>query len=242
MRLAVISDIHANLEALEAVLRDCETHKVDTIYCLGDVVGYGGDPSPCLKLVDQHCPVKLMGNHEYAALGLLSGQIMNSVAKESMDWTQSQLTDHDFSILADLEMDARYENLYFVHASPHEPDKWHYVLTGIEADTAFRSFDDQICFIGHSHLPMIFAKAPDGSSRQQTGHDFAPDDENRYIVNVGSVGQPRDNDPRGCYVTYDSVEREIEYHRVSYDIDLTQRKMARARLPQLLIDRLLVGR
>jgi predicted phosphodiesterase len=242
MKLAVISDIHGNLEALDAVLSDCRTRAVDEIICLGDVVGYGADPSACLQRVTQDCALTLMGNHEYAALGLVSGQTMNAAARESMDWTQHQLDERDLAIISDLPLDGRRENLYFVHSSPDEPSKWRYILTSVEAEAAFRKFTGQICFVGHSHLPMIFVISPEGSLRQRIGHDFCPDEENRYVINVGSVGQPRDNDSRSCYVVYDSAEQTISYCRVSYNIELAQSKMAQARLPQLLIDRLLVGR
>lgn len=242
MKLAVISDIHGNLEALDAVLQDCRTRAVDQIICLGDIVGYGADPSACLQMVTRECSVTLMGNHEYAALGLLSGQVMNSAARESMDWTQHHLDDRDLAMISDLPLEAQRENLYLVHASPDEPSKWRYILTSVEAEAAFRKFTGHICFVGHSHLPMIFSISPEGSLRQRAGHDFCPDEENRYIVNVGSVGQPRDNDPRSCYIVYDSGEETISYCRVPYNIELAQSKMAQARLPQLLIDRLLVGR
>lgn len=242
MKLAVISDIHGNLEALDAVLNDCQTQAVDEIMCLGDVVGYGAEPTACLQRVTQACSLVLMGNHEYAALGLVSGQIMNSAARESMDWTQHQLDDRDLATISDFPLDAQRDDLYLVHASPDEPSKWRYILTSAEAETAFRKFTGHVCFVGHSHLPMIFVSTPDGSLRQRTGHDFCPDSDNRYIINVGSVGQPRDNDPRSCYVVYDTSEQTINYCRVPYDIERAQSKMAQARLPQLLIDRLLVGR
>ncbi len=242
MIIAVISDIHANLEALEAVLKDCDTRKVDAVYCLGDVVGYGSDPGPCLELVDKRCEVKLLGNHEYAALGLLPTQLLNQVARSSLAWTQNQLNDRHFSIIAEFTLDADYDVLHFVHASPFEPEKWHYVLTEPEARAAFGKLEGHICFIGHSHLPLIFAENPDGSIRQQVGHDFQPDEECRYLVNVGAVGQPRDNDPRACYVTFDTNEVEVQYHRLEYDVARTRAKMAEAKLPQMLIDRLEVGR
>ena len=242
MRIALISDIHANLEALEAALADCETQRVDAVHCLGDVVGYGSDPGPCLELVHSTCKFQLMGNHEHAVMGQLSTDLLNVLAKSSMAWTKEQLNEKHLSIMAGFQMDATWEDLYFVHASPFEPDKWHYVLTAVEAERAFQHLPKRIGFAGHSHLPSIFSKGPIGSLHLYVGHDFHPLEENRYLVNVGSVGQPRDNDPRACYVIYDSSEMELTYRRVEYDMQLTQSKMSRANLPKMLIDRLLVGR
>ena len=242
MKIALISDIHGNLEALEAVLADCEGRKVDKVHCLGDVVGYGSDPGPCLELIQAHCDIRLMGNHEHAVLGQLSTDLLNPIAKSSMAWTKDQLSDKHLTTMNDFLMDATFENLYFVHASPFEPDKWHYILTTSEAERAFQHLPKQIGFAGHSHLPLIFSKGPAGPMHMYVGHDFHPFEENQYLVNVGSVGQPRDNDPRACYVIFDSSEQELTYYRVEYDMQLTQSKMSRANLPKMLIDRLLVGR
>ncbi len=242
MKIALISDIHANLEALEAVLKDCATQKVEAVHCLGDVVGYGADPGPCLELINERCRTKLLGNHEYAALGLLPTDLLNQVARSSLSWTHDQLTDRHFAIIAEFTLELIENDLHLVHSSPFEPDKWHYVLTQIEAKEAFAHAKTRLCFLGHSHLPAIFGENHDGSVRQQVGHDFLPDEECRYLINIGSVGQPRDNDPRACYVTCDTSEGDIEYHRVEYDIARARAKMAQARLPQMLIDRLEVGR
>lgn len=242
MKFALISDIHANLEALEAVLRDITTQKADTIFCLGDVVGYGADPLPCLELVKQHCDVILMGNHEHAALGHLDQEHLNPVAQVSLAWTQTQLNDRAFSIIADCSMDAVMENVRMVHASPYMPNEWHYILAATEADLAFRSFSEHICFIGHTHLPMIFSEGEGGAHRRKVGHDFEPDEETRYIINIGSVGQPRDNDSRSCYVVFDTDAQAVTYRRIEYDIQRTQQKMQQANLPVMLIDRLMAGR
>lgn len=240
MVLAVISDVHANLEAFEAVMRDIEQRKADRIICLGDTIGYGPDPEPCLDLVEKTCEVKLMGNHEYAVIGKLSPQQINRTAKISLSWTQDQLADTAMPRITDLPLAASMNDLYFVHASPWEPDKWRYVLSPGEADAAFKHFEQRVCFNGHSHLPMIFAFG-DNQIRRQAGHDFQPNEETRYIVNVGSVGQPRDNDPRACYVTYDTTEDEVSFHRVAYDISKAQHKMKQAELPATLINRLQAG-
>jgi len=242
MILALISDIHANLEALEAVLADIDQRQTDKIFCLGDVIGYGCNPIECLRLVNENCHLKLLGNHEFAALGMMSEQGLNELAQESLSWTKEKIGDREVSIISDFEMDHNLENNYFVHSSPYEPDTWRYIFSSTEASAAFEAFESQVCFFGHTHIPLIFSLFPDGRLRQMVGHDFLPDSENRYLINVGSVGQPRDNDPRACYVIYDTEENEIFYHRVQYDVALTQRKMSDAKIPSYLIERLATGR
>jgi predicted phosphodiesterase len=242
MKLALISDIHGNLEALEAVLKDIESQGVDRIHCLGDVIGYGCDPVPCLHLVAERCEVKLMGNHEYAAIGVLPDEAMNIHARQSIHWTITKLTDREISLIAGFELTARQEDRLFVHSSPFEPDDWHYILTPEEATEAFEHTDSRLVFHGHTHLPVIFCLTPAGRIRTVVAHDFDPDEDSRYLINVGSVGQPRDNDPRASYVVYDAQEDTICYRRVEYDISATQAKMCRAEMPQTLIDRLQAGR
>ncbi len=242
MKLALISDIHGNLEALSAVLDHIESEHVDRIHCLGDVVGYGSDPLACLELVSESCDIRLMGNHEYAILGLESTESYVQAARVSAEWTRKQLTEDKFALIAGFEMEHVSDELHLVHASPFEPDLWHYILSPEEAAMAFEHFRGSICFHGHSHLPLIFSEVPGSLPRQKIGHSFFPDEENRYLVNIGSVGQPRDNDPRACYVTFDTDEREVTYHRAEYDIKTAQQKMAQAQLPEMLIHRLSVGR
>ncbi|MBU8934234.1 MAG: metallophosphatase family protein [candidate division Zixibacteria bacterium] len=242
MKIALVSDIHGNLEALTAVLREIDRLQVDDIYCLGDVVGYGCDPIACLDLIDKRASVKLMGNHEYAVLRRLSTDTYSSAAKVSTEWTRGQLTDREFTMMADYRMTHDFEDGTLVHSSPLEPNRWQYILDADQAGQVFEHFKGSICFHGHSHLPTIFRETPEGLPRQQAGHDFDPTDDQRYLVNIGSVGQPRDNDPRACFVTYDLSLGEIRFHRTEYDIVKTQEKMTLAKLPDMLVQRLAVGR
>ena len=242
MKFALISDIHANYEALTNVLADIDTQKVDKIFCLGDVIGYGTDPIACLDAVTKYCDIKLMGNHEYAALGLISTEHYNAAAKESSEWTKTQLSDNELSLISDFEMSHTFGDFYLVHASPFEPDKWRYIIAPNAAIEGFMHFTQKICFNGHSHLPQIFTEQEDALPRCQAGHDFLPDQDSRYIINVGSVGQPRDNDNRACYLIFDTVEYEAEYRRVEYDIAAVQTKMTELKMPEMLINRLSIGR
>ncbi len=242
MKLALLSDIHGNLEALTAVLRDIVSQKADKIYCLGDVIGYGSEPSACLDLVNTYCEVKIMGNHEYVILGMESTKGYTHVAKVSSEWTRNQLTDEEIAIISTFRMDYTEGDMYFVHSSPYEPKRWHYILSPEEAAVAFEHLQQRLCFHGHSHIPLIYSEKEGHLPRERAGHSFLPDTESRYLINIGSVGQPRDNDPRACYVIYDTAENEALYRRVEYDIKTTQQKMAKAQLPEMLIDRLAVGR
>lgn len=242
MRHALISDIHGNLEALQAVLADIEQQNVDAIHCLGDIIGYGCNPVECLELVTDRCEKVLLGNHEFALLGLLSDIHLNAFARESMDWTRTRVTDREISVIADFLLEANIEGAYLVHSSPYEPDQWHYILSVSEANVSLNSMSESLGFFGHTHVPNIFALYPDGRCRAKVGCDFSPDAECKYLVNVGSVGQPRDNDPRSCYLVYDSSQNEISYRRVEYDLELTQSKMADAHIDRMLIERLEVGR
>lgn len=242
MRLAIISDIHANLEALTAILRDLEHQNVDQILCLGDVVGYGADPVACLKLVREHCTEVLMGNHEHAVLGLLSPANLNDIARSSLSWTADQLSDDDKSFISSMKTDLIIDQLHLVHASPYEPMKWHYVLSDKAVVKAIKHARTNLCLIGHTHLPVIYSLAEDGSVRKRIGHDFLPDPDHKYVVNTGSVGQPRDNDPRACYLVFDGEAYEINYRRVDYDITLAQSKMTKVEAPKLLIERIALGR
>ena len=242
MRLALISDIHANLDALETVLEHIDSQKVDVVHCLGDVIGYGPEPVACIEKIESTCKIKLLGNHEYVALGLLRSDHMNPVAQSSADWTQSQLGDREISFIADYDLKTEEESCQLVHSSPFEPEKWHYLLTMFEAKRALESFDQSVCFFGHTHVPMVFSEETDGTIRQRAGMDIAFDPDKKYLINVGSVGQPRDDDPRACYVIFDTSENYITFSRLTYDVKRAQSKMIAAELPETLIERLEAGR
>ncbi len=242
MKFALISDIHGNLEALQKVLRDIETQGVEKIHFLGDVVGYGCNPNECVKLVNQHCDIKLLGNHDYAAMGLESTSSFNQIAQTSMQWTQSNLKKKSLEILADFEMQSKFLDYNLVHAAPGRPEDWNYILNKEQASEEFENFPESICFVGHSHLPTIFIQDADGMISQSSRQKMQFSKDKRYIVNVGSVGQPRDNDPRSCYLIVNHEAGECEYRRVEYDIQKVQEKMRKALLPEFLIERLSVGK
>ncbi|UCD93997.1 MAG: metallophosphoesterase family protein [Candidatus Zixiibacteriota bacterium] len=241
MKVALISDVHGNLEALESTLRDIERQGAEKIHFLGDALGYGCNPNECVRLIDKHCEIKLLGNHDYAAMGLESTEHFNQLAQASMDWTMAQIKNKTVRIMADFELEAVFLDYYLVHSSPTDPDKWRYILNPEQAVHHFDNFTQSVCFIGHSHYPTYFELDPEGWIAQRIKNVIECVEDRKYIINIGSVGQPRDNDPRACYVIVNTEKNEIEYRRVEYDVEKTQEKMRKAKLPDFLIERLTIG-
>jgi predicted phosphodiesterase len=223
-RLAVISDIHGNLHALQAVLDAIDGMEIRTIVCCGDVVGYGAFPNECVELLRFRRIPTLVGNHDHAALGLTDVHAFNDIARQAVEWTRLRLNEHFF----------------FAHASPVSPEQWGYVITFGAARACFESFPHRICFIGHSHQPAVVDL--NGASMDcPDGAEIPIRDNHRYLVNVGSVGQPRDRNPLSCYVTVDLDEAMIRYHRTRYDIDAAQAAILQQGLPVELAERLSYG-
>ncbi len=241
MRIAIISDVHANLEALERVLRDSEKQGVEVIHFIGDAVGYGCNPDECVNLLVRHCDIKLLGNHDYVALGLESTDAFNKAAREALSWTQNTISEKTLEALADFELEADYLDYHLVHATPECPDKWQYLFDTNEARVQFEHFTQSICLIGHSHFPSIYVRDNDGAISMHMKSTIQCRPDRRYIINVGSVGQPRDKDNRACYVIIDTDTNKILFRRIAYDIDVTQEKMRKAQLPEFLIERLAAG-
>jgi len=241
MKIALISDIHGNLEALENVLRDIEKRGAEKIHFLGDAVGYGCNPNECVKLIANHCEIKLLGNHDYAAMGLEAVENFNQLAQTSIQWTQDVLTKKSITTLADFEMEADFHDFHMVHGSPGEPDQWRYILTTQQAAKEFDAFSQSTCFVGHSHLPAIFIRDGNNEVAQFSKSSWERINGNKYIINIGSVGQPRDGDPRACYLLFDIESNKMQYQRVEYDIKKVQGKMQKAKIRDFLIERLSVG-
>ena len=242
MKILVMSDVHANLVALEAVLRDAKGY--EAIWNIGDTVGYGPRPRECLDLmVDNAANPVLVGNHDLACLGELDLADFNPVAQVASRWTALQLEDEHRSYLRSLPAMTISEGYTLAHGSPRAPI-WEYVTDAAIATENFAHFDTGVCLIGHTHVAM-FAVLRDGEARAElyrfregTTLDLL---RARYIVNPGSVGQPRDRDPRAAYAILDTDRGTITAHRVDYDIAATQRQMTLANLPEVLIARLAHG-
>jgi diadenosine tetraphosphatase ApaH/serine/threonine PP2A family protein phosphatase len=243
MIYALISDVHGNLEALTAVMDDIKKHgTIDEVIFLGDAVGYGANPNEVLQIIEATCEIKLMGNHDYSALGLLDPTDFNVYAQHGINFSLSVLTPQSQGILSSFKLVEKTGELLLVHATPDAPETWNYCLSTAEAGRQFDAFDEPICFIAHSHQPLIFRQDALGQIEMLKGQELDLGDGCRYIVNIGSVGQPRDGDPRTCYVIYDTILQRIQYRRLSYDIDSTQDKMRAVDLPAFLVERLAAGR
>lgn len=242
MKRAIISDIHGNLAAFTAVLKDIESQQVSEIVCLGDVIGYGAKPAECVALVERVCNIKILGNHEEMALGHVQKELLNDLALSSLQYTHDRMADYELGCIRKYARQVTQDNATYVHASPHQADQWPYLLRIRDGEIAFEAATTQLTFFGHTHLPTIFVKSSEGEVRMKTGHSFDPDDDCSYLVNVGSVGQPRDHDPRACYVIHDTDELSVFYRRVEYDISSEQHRMREAKIPTLLVERLGIGR
>ncbi len=237
---AVISDIHGNLDALEVVLADLDACQPASIACLGDFVGYGAAPNECIELVRPRLEAAVTGNHDVVAAGRLRLGAFNSDAATAARWTSEALTPANRAWLQALPYTLPWRGARLVHAAPVEPEQWHYVLSPYEAESELEGFDEALCFIGHSHYPGIFEH--DGERIRYTRENTVRmEPGRRYIVNVGSVGQPRDGDPRAAYLLWDDRERSVRHVRLAYDIDRAMSRIVDAGLPRFLAERLRWG-
>jgi predicted phosphodiesterase len=244
MRYAIISDVHSNLTAFQAVLQDIEARGgFERIWCLGDIVGYGPDPKECIELLRQNDHICVAGNHDWGAIGKIDVDDFNSEAAAACRWTGQQLDQQEVDYLANLPLVTSEGDFTLAHGSPREPI-WEYLVSTHVARFSFNYFQTKFCLVGHSHVPMVFELlAPDGDCLV---HEFPMGtpltlDSNRLIINPGGVGQPRDSDPRASYAIYDSDQGLIWHHRVAYDISSTQQRMREYGLPYGLAARLSHG-
>lgn len=248
VRYAVFSDIHGNLEALEAFEANSRQQEVDYYLCGGDIVGYGADPVACLEKVKSLCAKSpndkkaiVIGNHDAAAAqsGLTN---MNRYAEEALEWTRKRLSTSARIELASLPLSWQLnEEIFLVHASPRQPEVWPYIMDTFDIRLAMEKVHQKICFVGHTHSPLI-AEIPPGEKPhmiRSEGAELNPG--SRYLINAGSAGQPRDSDPRGSYVIYDTERGTVERFRFEYDIPAAQEKIIRAGLPSILAQRLAAG-
>jgi diadenosine tetraphosphatase ApaH/serine/threonine PP2A family protein phosphatase len=238
----VITDIHSNLPALEAVLEEIGQTGFDQTWCLGDVIGYGADPDACTDLVREHCDLCLVGNHDLAVLGGLDISSFSETAAIAVEWTRENVDERTVEFLRELEPAARREDIGLFHASPRDP-VWEYVLSIEQADACMDVNPDRIALIGHSHASLFFARPErgvEGETRGAQVSDGALLDlkGGHWLLNPGSVGQPRDGDPRAAWLELDTAEQTAHFHRVAYDIERAAESIADAGLPERLAERL----
>jgi len=240
MRFAIFSDVHANLEALDAVLQDAEEGGATFYVCLGDVVGYNANPHECVqKIQEMECPI-VKGNHDEQASLTESSRDFNELAEHAIEWTRANLTAEDKEWLRDLRLERQVRDFTIVHATLDTPAQWGYVFNNLDAAASFTYQHTTVCFFGHTHVPMAFIR--DDGVRRINLEQLQIDPGRKYFINAGSTGQPRDGDWRAAYCIYDSEKNVVELHRVKYDLDSAQKKIIKAGLPRLLAERLAMGR
>ena len=240
MRIALFGDIHANLEALEAVLQDAEEQSCTHRVCMGDIVGYNADPFACLEMIRSTDWPVVKGNHDEDAAGSHSLDAMNPVAATALQWTLDQLSEEQREWLRNLRMVRQVEDFTVVHSTLDQPQSWNYVTNKFDAMSNFSYQFTNICFHGHTHVPRIFIRDSRVGEIEADSVEIEPG--TKYFINTGSVGQPRDGDWRACYAIYDIPTSRVYFRRVEYDLATTQQKIIAAGLPEVLSERLAEGR
>lgn len=246
MRYLVVADVHSNLEALEAVISDA-VEAYDSVLFLGDAIGYGPNPNECVERLSRFADVVMLaGNHDLAAVGAVDIGMFNDTARTALEWTRGMLSADVARLLQSLQPRLDQPDFALAHASPRNP-VWEYMLERYQASPNYQAFTQPLCLIGHTHVPTEFAQttAPQGevNLRIPRGGDstgLAPS--TRYIINPGSVGQPRDGDPRAAYGILNTDAETFDFRRVSYPVEVTQHKIRVAGLPDQLAYRLAIGR
>ena len=242
MRYVVISDIHGNFPALQMALVDAEPF--DAVLCLGDIVGYGPNPNECVERIQEFPLTCIAGNHDWGAIGRVDLHIFNSDARQALFWTQRELTPENRNFISDLPMTMRIEDILLAHGSPRDPI-WEYLVDARAAKENFALHDFQVALVGHTHLPLALEWVEEFKQARVLLPDWDIPlewEKRRLIINPGSVGQPRDGNPRASYAILDTDTKTWESHRVPYAVEITQERMRARGLPQRLIDRLQVGR
>ena len=240
MRYAIFSDIHSNLDAFESVLAAYEKERIDKYLCVGDIVGYGANPRECIKIVQDRNIPTVAGNHDWASTERFNIDYFSPYAKEAILWTREKINNKDTEYLNNLDIVYKESNFCLVHGTLLNPEHFDYIFDLEDARDSFKVMSVCICFVGHTHVPGVFIKENEKFSYVRDNViDIEP--KKQYIINVGSVGQPRDGDSRGCFCIYDSKERAVWIKRIEYNIGIAQKKIEDAGLPLFLSRRLSLG-
>jgi len=244
MKYGILGDIHGNLSALETVLEALAGERVDQVISVGDIVGYGAAPRECIALVRQAGAAVVMGNHDAACIDRLDMVYFNPYARDAVLWTQTVLSAEDRQWLGGLPLARHLEHCSVAHGTLFRPELFDYIQSPQDADPSLDVMPLRVCFVGHTHVPVTLLRLAD-DPQQRTAYTTDPDvvlaDASRALVNVGSVGQPRDEDPRTGYAVYDSELERVWIRRLEYDIDLEAHRIRSAGLPSMLADRLFLG-
>ncbi len=242
MRYGIFSDIHSNLEALDAVSEAYRKEEIDKYLCVGDVVGYAANPKECIEKIRTLAMITVAGNHDWASANLFSTDYFNPLAKEAISWTQRNLDEQDIYFLEHLTLIYKNEDLTMVHGTLDGPGDFNYMNDGYIASKTFELLETDICFVGHTHVPGVFIKSKNSHIEYREGSNIDIKEDSKYIINVGSVGQPRDGNPEATYCIYDTDKKNVQIKRISYDIQAARKKIIAGGLPGFLGDRLLIGR
>jgi diadenosine tetraphosphatase ApaH/serine/threonine PP2A family protein phosphatase len=243
MRYVLISDIHGNLEALQAALSFAGNLEPYQLYCLGDVVGYGANPSECLEVLRNDANLILAGNHDLAVAGVIPTHDFNPMAQAAVEWTRKAMSEEDVTTLANLPLVYIDGDYCFTHASPLEPMRFGYVRTMEDVAQVLSAIGQRFCFVGHTHLPVLVRMDEKKGKMEIVRENLVHiEDGYRFFVNVGSVGQPRDSNPDACMVILDEEAATLEFLRVPYDISSCQSKIIEEGLPSYLAERLMLAR
>lgn len=241
MRYGIFSDVHSNLPALEAVIAAFQKEAIDQYICIGDVVGYAANPKECIAKVKELNPILIAGNHDWACVDMIGTRDFNPIAQEAVDWTRLQLSVAEKDFLKSLELLIDDDEFTLVHGTLDNPEDFNYLSDRLDAQVNFELLSGRLCFIGHTHVPGIFIRQ-DNHVEYIQKYPLQLSSGSKYIVNSGSVGQPRDRNPQASYCIFDSANQTIEIKRVDYDIKEAQRRIVAAGLPIFLSKRLAIGR
>jgi len=242
MRFLILSDIHGNVEALERVLEEAGRLRPDMIVSLGDVVGYGANPNECVSLVQEAANIRIGGNHDVAAAGLIGTEAFSGTAQRAIRWTSREIHPSHRDALGEYDTVRRYGDCVFAHSSPLSPMEWEYVYTINQANAIFGGIRERFAFIGHTHVPAIIEHSEALGTRVVSGTIAAVAPGSRYLVNVGSIGQPRDGIAAASFAVLDEQKGTITIRRVPYDIRSAQDKIRNSGLPESLAERLATAR
>jgi predicted phosphodiesterase len=239
-KYAILGDIHSNLEALTAVIEHSQEQNVTQYACVGDIVGYNANPIECLDLIQELKCVCVRGNHDHYCSHQEDIESFHPTAAEVIIWTQKQLSEAHRTWLKHLWYRRTLGSITIVHATLDMPEKWGYVFDDLDAMPHFNYQLTSVCFHGHTHVPIVFEKSD--RIRAKSCEKITIEQGTKYFINVGSVGQPRDGNPLASYATFDAETKEVEFHRVEYDIHAAQTKILEAGLPDWLAERLAMGK
>ncbi|MBL8696001.1 MAG: metallophosphoesterase family protein [Planctomycetes bacterium] len=244
MKIGILGDVHANIEALDAVLASFVRDGVEKVLSVGDLVGYGADPGPVIARIREAGAVVVLGNHDAAAIEtLVDLAYFNVFARSSALWTRKVLQDEERNFLRSLPLVHIDDSFVVVHGSLDRPEEFNYIQTTRDAETTLRNLEKRVCFVGHSHIPVGFLANSEAPDRVEYtfGNSIDLSRFDRALVNVGSVGQPRDEDPRAVAAVYDTATDIVTMKRVAYDVDRAAGKILAAGLPRVLAERLRFG-